>query len=159
VDLSVQEGGSVTLALAAATDGVPFELLLLGGGSLGLGVALFVLPAAKSVAGVVLIGAVIAAGMAVGTGAFALADRADTRPGHFVVSYGSPREGRGMHLVQPAQEETPAEAEPGIWDLPWGDFAVALVIAALIGAVGGFVYAGIMGPRRSDEQGPEEEEE
>jgi methionine-rich copper-binding protein CopC len=35
----------------------------------------------------------------------------------------------------------------GIWDLPKADFVVALAIAALIGALGGFVYAAILGPK------------
>jgi methionine-rich copper-binding protein CopC len=35
----------------------------------------------------------------------------------------------------------------GIWDLPKTDFAVALGIAALIGALGGLVYAAILGPK------------
>lgn len=40
-------------------------------------------------------------------------------------------------------------AAKGIWDgIPMGDFAIALVVAALIGAAGGRIYAGILGPRR-----------
>lgn len=36
-----------------------------------------------------------------------------------------------------------------IWDgIPIGDFLVALAVAALIGAAGGRIYAGIVGPRR-----------
>lgn len=36
-----------------------------------------------------------------------------------------------------------------IWDgIPIGDFMIALVVAALIGAAGGQIYAGILGPRR-----------
>ena len=43
-------------------------------------------------------------------------------------------------------EETSAK---GIWDgIPIGDFMVALAVAALIGAAGGRIYAGILGPRR-----------
>ena len=43
-------------------------------------------------------------------------------------------------------EETAAK---GIWDgIPMGDFIIALVVAALIGAAGGRIYAGILGPRR-----------
>ena len=43
-------------------------------------------------------------------------------------------------------EETAAK---GIWDgIPMGDFIIALVVAALIGAAGGRLYAGILGPRR-----------
>lgn len=33
-------------------------------------------------------------------------------------------------------------------DIPLDGFVIALAIAALIGAAGGFVYAGIMGPKR-----------
>lgn len=51
-----------------------------------------------------------------------------------------------------AQDETP-DPEPtsatSIWDgIPMDDFLVALAIAALIGAAGGRIYAGILGPRR-----------
>jgi hypothetical protein len=37
----------------------------------------------------------------------------------------------------------------GLWDIPRTPFFVALLVAAAIGAAGGFVYAGIMGPRRT----------
>ena len=44
-------------------------------------------------------------------------------------------------------EENPPAPDPGIWDgIPIGDFLVALGVAALIGAAGGRIYAGIMGP-------------
>lgn len=48
-----------------------------------------------------------------------------------------------------AAEDTPNDrrAGRGIWDLPKGDFAVALGVAALIGALGGLVYAAILGPK------------
>lgn len=44
--------------------------------------------------------------------------------------------------------DVPARARPGrgIWDLPKTDFAIALGVAALIGALGGLVYASILGP-------------
>lgn len=39
--------------------------------------------------------------------------------------------------------------ETSIWDgIPMGDFLIALAVAALIGAAGGRIYAGILGPRR-----------
>lgn len=51
-----------------------------------------------------------------------------------------------------AQDETIDAEETsatGIWDgIPIGDFIIALVVAALIGAAGGRIYAGILGPRR-----------
>lgn len=48
-----------------------------------------------------------------------------------------------------AQSPAPEERKASIWSgIPLGWFAVALVIAALVGAAGGFVYAGIVGPRR-----------
>ena len=50
-----------------------------------------------------------------------------------------------------AQETTDTQeaAATGIWDgIPIGDFMIALVVAALIGAAGGRIYAGILGPRR-----------
>lgn len=41
------------------------------------------------------------------------------------------------------------EREESIWaGIPIGWFGVALVMAAIVGAAGGFVYAGIVGPRR-----------
>ena len=48
-----------------------------------------------------------------------------------------------------AAEDVPREgrAGRGIWDLPKADFAIALGIAALIGALGGLVYAAILGPK------------
>lgn len=51
-----------------------------------------------------------------------------------------------------AQEESPEVEEtsaPGIWDgIPMGDYLIALGVAAAIGAAGGRIYAGILGPRR-----------
>ena len=46
--------------------------------------------------------------------------------------------------------ETPAPTgDRSIWDgIPVGDFMIALGVAALIGAAGGRIYAGIVGPRR-----------
>jgi methionine-rich copper-binding protein CopC len=39
--------------------------------------------------------------------------------------------------------------ETGIWDgIPWDWFGIALLLSAAIGAAGGRIYAGIMGPRR-----------
>jgi hypothetical protein len=38
-------------------------------------------------------------------------------------------------------------------DIPLPDFLVALGIAALIGAAGGWVYAGILGSKRRDSRG------
>jgi methionine-rich copper-binding protein CopC len=46
-----------------------------------------------------------------------------------------------------AGDRPDARAGRGIWDLPKTDFAVALAIAALIGALGGLVYAAILGPK------------
>jgi hypothetical protein len=46
-----------------------------------------------------------------------------------------------------APDPTPT-ADKSIWDgLPLGDFLVALAVAALIGAAGGRIYAGIIGPK------------
>ncbi|HWC13766.1 MAG TPA: copper resistance CopC family protein [Actinomycetota bacterium] len=52
------------------------------------------------------------------------------------------------------EEELEVNDATSIWDgIPLGEFAVALGVAALIGAAGGRIYAGIMGPvdKRSDE--------
>lgn len=51
------------------------------------------------------------------------------------------------------QAQSPAETNEtpvkSIWDgIPMGDFLIALSVAALIGAAGGRIYAGIVGPRR-----------
>ena len=35
----------------------------------------------------------------------------------------------------------------GLWDFPKADFGVGLGLAALIGVGGGFIYAGILGPK------------
>lgn len=55
--------------------------------------------------------------------------------------------GPGVVDLATADERRPSFTS-GISDIPWGAFAVALVFAGLIGAAGGFVYAGIV-PRRS----------
>ena len=42
----------------------------------------------------------------------------------------------------------PREEKPGIWEgIPIGGFLMAMTVAALIGAAGGRIYAGIMGPK------------
>jgi methionine-rich copper-binding protein CopC len=46
-----------------------------------------------------------------------------------------------------ARDRPDRSAGRDIWDLPKGDFALALGIAALIGALGGLVYAAILGPK------------
>lgn len=83
-----------------------------------------------------------------------------TASGRYVVSYagvsaadGSPTRGRfsfrveGVEGCAAGDEPDERRAGRGIWDLPKGDFAVALAIAAAIGALGGLVYAAILGPR------------
>jgi methionine-rich copper-binding protein CopC len=83
-----------------------------------------------------------------------------TASGRYVVRYdaisatnGIPVSGRFDFRVAGvegcAAADRPAARRPGrgIWDLPKGDFAVALGIAALIGALGGLVYAAILGPK------------
>jgi methionine-rich copper-binding protein CopC len=54
---------------------------------------------------------------------------------------------RGVEGCEAA--DVPAKAKPGrgIWDLPKADYALALGIAAVIGALGGLVYASILGPK------------
>jgi methionine-rich copper-binding protein CopC len=51
--------------------------------------------------------------------------------------------------IELAADQTPEPpSEPSLFgDMPWGSFGVALLFALLIGAAGGKVYAGIMGPR------------
>ena len=54
---------------------------------------------------------------------------------------------RGAVAAPGEEAETEPTSDPGIWDgIPLGDFLVALGVAALIGAAGGRIYAGIMGP-------------
>lgn len=56
--------------------------------------------------------------------------------------------------IAAGEEELEVNDATSIWDgIPLGEFAVALGVAALIGAAGGRIYAGIMGPidKRSDE--------
>lgn len=53
--------------------------------------------------------------------------------------------------IELAQQRTPVEteSETGIWDgIPWDWFGIAMLLSAVIGAAGGRIYAGIMGPRR-----------
>ncbi|HEY7874553.1 MAG TPA: copper resistance CopC family protein [Actinomycetota bacterium] len=83
-----------------------------------------------------------------------------TASGRYIVRYagvssvdGSPTRGTFSFRVQGvegcAAADRPREGREGrgIWDLPKADFAVALGIAALIGALGGLVYAAILGPK------------
>jgi methionine-rich copper-binding protein CopC len=94
------------------------------------------------------------------SGARATVELDATASGRYLVTYagisaadGSPTRGTFTFLVEGVQgcaaEDRPGErrAGRGIWDLPKGDFAVALGIAALIGAIGGLVYAAILGPK------------
>jgi copper resistance protein C len=58
---------------------------------------------------------------------------------------------KGKRVVDIAQPSPPTDetAAKSIWDgIPLGDFLMALTVAALIGAAGGRIYAGIIGPRR-----------
>jgi copper transport protein len=94
------------------------------------------------------------------SGSRATVDIDATASGRYAVSYagisaadGSPSRGTFSFRVQGvegcAAQDRPGErrAGRGIWDLPKGDFAIALAIAAAIGAIGGLVYAAILGPR------------
>ena len=59
------------------------------------------------------------------------------------------RDGDNDAVAQDQTIDAQETAAKGIWDgIPMGDFAIALVVAALIGAAGGRIYAGILGPRR-----------
>lgn len=52
-------------------------------------------------------------------------------------------------VAQEAPAPDQETQDPGIWDgIPMGDYFVALGVAAIIGAGGGRIYAGIMGPRK-----------
>jgi methionine-rich copper-binding protein CopC len=52
-------------------------------------------------------------------------------------------------LAQQPSDPSQPTGDKGIWDgIPMGDFLMALGVAALIGAAGGRIYAGIVGPRR-----------
>ena len=56
---------------------------------------------------------------------------------------------RDLEEVAQSPVETTETGEKSIWDgIPIGDFLIALGVAALIGAAGGRIYAGIVGPRR-----------
>lgn len=85
---------------------------------------------------------------------------AATASGRYVVSYfgissidGSSRRGSFAFRVEGVEgcraSDVPPGTKPGrgIWDLPKGDFAIALGVAAVIGALGGLVYGAILGPR------------
>lgn len=56
---------------------------------------------------------------------------------------------REFRDVAQSPAETTETAAKSIWDgIPIGDFLIALAVAAAIGAAGGRIYAGIIGPRR-----------
>ncbi|MEA2434094.1 MAG: copper resistance protein [Actinomycetota bacterium] len=55
---------------------------------------------------------------------------------------------RKKEIQLAADKEPPAPKGPSLFgDMPWGSFGMALAFALVIGAAGGKVYAGIMGPR------------
>lgn len=58
--------------------------------------------------------------------------------------------GNNVDIAAPSNEGVDLNTEEmSIWDgIPMGDFLIALAVAALIGAAGGRIYAGIVGPRR-----------
>jgi hypothetical protein len=57
--------------------------------------------------------------------------------------------GAPAHAAKHAVGKAREPHASSIWDgIPLGDFAISLVVAALIGAAGGRIYAGIVGPRR-----------
>lgn len=83
-----------------------------------------------------------------------------TASGKYVVRYfgigtasGHPTEGSfsfrvlGVEGCEASDVPAPGRPTRGIWDLPKTDFAIALAIAAVIGALGGLVYAAILGPK------------
>jgi methionine-rich copper-binding protein CopC len=53
----------------------------------------------------------------------------------------------GVEGCAAADVPGPGRRGRGIWDLPKTDFAIALGVAAIIGALGGLVYASILGPK------------
>lgn len=61
------------------------------------------------------------------------------------------RSNRQRNVVAQAPDPHPTDDESeerGIWDgIPIGDFLIALMVAALIGAGAGRIYAGILGPK------------
>jgi methionine-rich copper-binding protein CopC len=60
------------------------------------------------------------------------------------------KQGSNKPLALSQSQEAPEPAsDKGIWDgIPMGDFFTGLAVAAVIGAAGGRIYAGIIGPRR-----------
>lgn len=56
---------------------------------------------------------------------------------------------RQFRDVAQSPTDTTETAGKSVWDgIPIGDFLISLGVAALIGAAGGRIYAGIVGPRR-----------
>lgn len=56
---------------------------------------------------------------------------------------------RQFREVAQSPADTTETAGKSVWDgIPIGDFLISLGVAALIGAAGGRIYAGIVGPRR-----------
>jgi hypothetical protein len=82
-----------------------------------------------------------------------------TASGRYVVTYagissadGSVTRGRfAFHVkgVEGCGPDAPPPRDAGrdVWDLPKTGLAVALAVAAAIGALGGLVYAAILGPK------------
>lgn len=62
---------------------------------------------------------------------------------------GTDRGGKKSAGIELALDNAPAPSKQPtlLGDMPWGAFGLALLFALLIGAAGGKVYAGIMGPR------------
>lgn len=75
-------------------------------------------------------------------GCGAQVDNGDSRVEGF--RFGRTAGGDGLDLARDTERP-----KKGLMDgIEWGEFAFALAIAAVIGAAGGKVYAGIVGPRR-----------
>jgi hypothetical protein len=98
------------LAHAASPGGVPLELLLVAGALLVLGVVFYLQSSVKPFVSLIL----IAAGIAIGTGSFALSDGdGGSSHDHPVVSVVSPQEGQEVSAGEPLTVEAQVEGDDG----------------------------------------------
>ena len=71
------------------------------------------------------------------------------RPGRVRTPRDTVKAERQFRDVAQSPADTTETAGKSVWDgIPLGDFLISLGVAALIGAAGGRIYAGIVGPRR-----------
>jgi methionine-rich copper-binding protein CopC len=83
-------------------------------------------------------------------GTVSKSEAAETRvKGNRIVARLPHKRGTDRVMAQERQPRQEPMRETGIWEgIPWDWFGIAMLLSAAIGAAGGRIYAGIMGPRR-----------